>query len=169
MKSRLISLAIITAALTVVTWPTITLFAESAHGARKDDQSRVASTEPSAKASTANKSPSAADPDIAGTAAVTNPPELEEMRRQQALIWERLHITAPMEAEDRNGVDPVEQSTREGLILPATIEQVEAALAAAAATPDEDDDQRALDLKQRGSYRFYFVASAPESPASKNQ
>jgi hypothetical protein len=60
-----------------------------------------------------------------------------------------------MEQQLENGLDPVEEARENGFIIEATLEQVEAALAAAATTPDLEDDKRALDLKHRGSYRFY--------------
>ncbi|MFK7849666.1 MAG: hypothetical protein AB8D78_01710 [Akkermansiaceae bacterium] len=41
-----------------------------------------------------------------------------------------------------------------GFIIPATLEEVEAALKAAALTPETEDDKAALILKHRGSYRF---------------
>jgi hypothetical protein len=77
------------------------------------------------------------------------------MEAAQARIGRRLGMSAPMEIEKFDGRDPVDDLVASGFIIEATLEEVESALAAAAATPDLEDDKRALDLKQRGSYRFY--------------
>lgn len=79
-------------------------------------------------------------------------------------IEERLDITAPLELDLQNGVDPVIVAAEEGMIVEATIEQVEAALAAAAATPEPEDDIEAIILKCRGSYRFFLDPSTVPTP-----
>lgn len=84
---------------------------------------------------------------------------IQRMKAEQKLISERLHITAPMEIEFVNGIDPVMEAYENGFIIEATLEQVEAALDAAANTPDEEDDLEALELKHRGSYRFFSSES----------
>lgn len=87
------------------------------------------------------------------------------MEREQKRIAERLGMSAPMEVELINGVDPVMEALENGFIIEATLEEVEAALAKAAATPEIEDDIEALRLKHRGSYR-YFVPDAP-APSSR--
>lgn len=74
---------------------------------------------------------------------------------EQKRIQERLQISAPMEIELENGVDPVLEARENGFIIEATLEEVEAALAAAAKTTDPQDDLTAQELKHRGSYRFF--------------
>ena len=81
---------------------------------------------------------------------------LGAMEKEQKMIVDRLQISAPMELELENGIDPVAEAVENGFIVEATLEEVEAALAAAAATPELDDDQAALTLKHRGSYRYFF-------------
>lgn len=87
--------------------------------------------------------------EIAKTAAIVR------MEKEQARIAARLGMSAPMEIETVNGRDPVAELIQSGFVIEATLEQVESALAAAAATPDPEDDQYALELKHRGSYRFF--------------
>ncbi len=70
-------------------------------------------------------------------------------------VQARVEMSAPMEAEIEAGVDPVVEAVRLGVIIDASLSDVETALASAAASPDPEDDLRALDLKHRGSYRFY--------------
>ncbi len=81
-----------------------------------------------------------------------------------AEVQDRVGMSAPMEIVIEAGTDPVIEAVNDGLIVDASLEQVEAALAAAAATPDPEDDLRALELKHRGSYRF-FCDVAPSPPA----
>ena len=78
-----------------------------------------------------------------------------EMDKEQAFISERVHMAAPMELVLENGVDPIDEAVRSG-IIDATLEEVEAELSAAASTPDLQDDRDAIELKHRGSYRFFF-------------
>lgn len=80
---------------------------------------------------------------------------LRAMEREQKRIVARLQISAPMEIELENGIDPVAEAYRSGYIVDATLEEVEAALKAAAATPELEDDKAALRLRHRGSYRFF--------------
>ena len=84
---------------------------------------------------------------------------LAAMEKEQKRIVDRLQISAPMELELENGVDPVLEAYRSGYIVDATLEEVEAAMKAAAATPELEDDKAALRLRHRGSYRFF----APEA------
>ncbi len=83
-----------------------------------------------------------------------------------AEVQDRVQMSAPMAIETEAGIDPVVEAVNLGLIVDATLEQVEAALAAAAATSDPEDDLRALELKHRGSYRFFCDVPAldPETP-----
>jgi hypothetical protein len=95
---------------------------------------------------------------------------IQRMETEQERISERLQISAPMEVELVNGVDPVMEAYENGFIIEATLEQVEAALAAAAKTPDLEDDLKALELKHRGSYRFFApdsVHAVPENGERK--
>ena len=85
---------------------------------------------------------------------------IARMEEEQKRIADRLGMSAPMEIELIDGVDPVMEAMQKGLIIEATLEEVEAALAKAAATPDTADDIEAHRLKHGGSYR-YFV---PEEP-----
>lgn len=139
MKSRLFYLIPAAAALSLVTWSAIALAADPA--------GRVASA-------------TAENPAAERAAA------LSRMEAAQATIIQRLCISAPMELELENGVDPVAEARGNGLILDVSLEQVEAALAAAAKTPELEDDQRAMNLKHWGSYRFYGGDVADESPPS---
>lgn len=84
--------------------------------------------------------------------------KMAAMAMEKNRIRNRLQITAPMELDAVNGVDPVTEATENGLIVEATLEEVEAALQAAAATPGTDDDKAAMQLRHRGSYRFYSDA-----------
>lgn len=79
-------------------------------------------------------------------------------------VQERVEMSAPMELEIEAGVDPVIEAVELGLIVDVSLEEVEAALAAAAATPEIEDDQRAMLLKHRGSYRFFCGESDGEIP-----
>lgn len=83
----------------------------------------------------------------------------EKMDRKAEKIRNRLGIPSPLDASQTadplTGYDPMMELYESGLIVPATLEQVEAALKAAAATPDPEDDRAALILKHRGSYRFF--------------
>jgi hypothetical protein len=77
------------------------------------------------------------------------------MEKEQVRIAQRLQMSAPMEIELVNGKDPILEAYEDGFIIEATLEQVEAALAAAATTPDPEDDLAAQELRHRGSYRFF--------------
>lgn len=85
------------------------------------------------------------------------------MKEAVAEVYERVQMSAPMAVEIEAGVDPVEEAVDLGLIVEVSLEEVEAALAAAAATPDPQDDLVAMDLRHRGSYRFY--CELPSAPA----
>jgi hypothetical protein len=108
----------------------------------------------------------------AGSAQSPTPPASHADRAEVAMkediqdVQERVHMAAPMEQQLENGLDPVEEARENGFIIEATLEQVEAALAAAATTPDLEDDKRALDLKHRGSYRFYSPSAESDSDTS---
>jgi hypothetical protein len=82
------------------------------------------------------------------------------MRSQQEIISRRLGISAPLDAAETTdpatGIDAIQELYDSGFIVPATLEEVEAALEAAAQTPEPEDDQAALILKHRGSYRFFL-------------
>ncbi len=77
-------------------------------------------------------------------------------------ISKEVGMAAPLDEELIDGVDPVVEQWESGYIIPATLQEVKAALAAAAATPDREDDIQALILKHRGSYRF-FLGGNPEN------
>lgn len=85
---------------------------------------------------------------------------VQMMKQQEKRIIERLGISAPLDADETTdpatGVDSIQELYDSGFIIPATLEQVEAALTAAALTPDPEDDKAALILKHRGSYRFFL-------------
>lgn len=115
--------------------------------------------------------PTESPPEEAPGGAVSND-ELEsreEPVNEEALeaaideVGDRVQMSAPMAIEIEAGVDPVLEAVSLGLIVEATLEQVETALAAAAATPDPEDDLRAIELKHRGSYRFFCDAPPVES------
>lgn len=80
---------------------------------------------------------------------------IDRMEAEQRRIAERLGMSAPMEIELVNGIDPVVEALENGFIIEATLEEVEAALAKAAATPQKEDDIEAYRLVHRGSYRFF--------------
>jgi len=84
----------------------------------------------------------------------------KKMNRKAEKVRSRLGIPAPMDASETTdpitGYDPMLELHQSGLIVPATLEEVEAALEAAAATPDPEDDRAALRIKHRGSYRFFL-------------
>jgi hypothetical protein len=83
-----------------------------------------------------------------------------QMKQQESRIVHRLGMSAPLDAAETTdpatGVDSIQELQDSGFIIPATLEQVEAALKAAAHTPDSEDDKAALILKHRGSYRFFL-------------
>lgn len=81
------------------------------------------------------------------------------MDHQIKEVEQRVHMSAPMELRLENGRDPIAEAVASGFIIETTLEEVEAALAAAAATPEPEDDQRAMALKHRGSYRFFSPSS----------
>lgn len=94
---------------------------------------------------------------------------IQRMEAEQKRVSECLHMTAPMEIELVNGVDPVIEAYENGFIIEATLEQVEAALAAAAKTSDPEDDLKALELKHRGYYRFFSPDSDRAIPETSEQ
>jgi hypothetical protein len=77
------------------------------------------------------------------------------MEAEQKRIANRVGMSAPMEIDTDDGIDPVMEAMEKGLIVEATLEEVEAALAKAAATPDTADDIEAHRLKHNGSYRYF--------------
>lgn len=122
-------------------WITAALLAAVGFGAAADD-----AMEAPAKAS---DSPL---PECRDTEQTISLLELESAEQE---VRSRLKISPSMDVQLENGVDPVEEARAMGLILEASIEEVEAALAAAQRTPDPADDIQALRLRHRGSYRFY--------------
>lgn len=89
---------------------------------------------------------------------------IANMDRDAITVLKRVGVAAPMELDLDNGVDPIEEAVKNGFIVEATLAQVEAALAAAAATPDLEDDKRALELRHRGSYRFFSPSASGFGP-----
>lgn len=89
-----------------------------------------------------------------------DPQLLQRMEAQRENIISRLGMSAPLDADETTdhttGIDAIQELQETGFIIPATIEEVESALRAAAETPDPEDDQAALILKHRGSYRFFL-------------
>lgn len=85
----------------------------------------------------------------------------ERMKQQENRIIRRLGISAPIDVSETmdpaTEIDTIRELYDSGFIVPATLEQVEAALQAAALTPEPEDDQAALILKHRGSYRFFLI------------
>lgn len=87
--------------------------------------------------------------------------EVARMDHEKLKISSRLGMSAPMEIDVEGGPDPVMALYDAGVIVEVTLEEVEQALAAAVSTPGVEDDKMALDLKHRGSYRFF----APDTTA----
>jgi len=87
------------------------------------------------------------------------------MEQREAEILERVglpsHLALPAPGEE----DIAAVALERGLIVEATLEEVEAALNAAKATPELDDDFEAMKLAHRGSYRF-FLDDKPSEEAS---
>ncbi len=83
-----------------------------------------------------------------------------KLDHDQKQVRDRVGIAALMEVDPDAGPDLVAEGVRSGYIIEVTLEEVEAALASAAATPDPEDDKRALDLRHRGSYRFFSPSTA---------
>jgi hypothetical protein len=83
-----------------------------------------------------------------------------QLKQKEKQIRDRLGVAAHIDVADAvdpmTGYDPVIELYEDGFIIPATIEEVEAALKAAAQTPEIEDDQAARRLKNRGSYRFFL-------------
>lgn len=98
-----------------------------------------------------------AEPEISrqSAAAAQNDAALKQMEKDQARVVARLGVSAPMELELENGIDPIQKAVENGFIIEVTLEEVESALAAAAATTDVEDDKYALMLLHRGSYRYF--------------
>ena len=86
------------------------------------------------------------------------------MDRKQAEISKRVGMSSCLEISDAGGEDFVATALEKGLIVEATLEEVEAALKAAAATPQREDDLAAMNLAHWGSYRF-FVDEKAGAPA----
>ncbi len=84
----------------------------------------------------------------------------QRMKQQAQRIMSRLGMSAPLDATETTdpatGIDAIHELYDSGFIIPATLEEVEAALKAAARTADPEDDKAALILKHRGSYRFFL-------------
>ena len=99
---------------------------------------------------------------IAQTPVPAAPSEEVQLAQDIKEVETRVGMSAPMEAEIINGVDPVAESADLGWLIDVTIDQVEAAVDSAAATPGNDDDIEAMRLKHQGSYRFYSGDAAPE-------
>lgn len=106
-----------------------------------------------------------AESDKSGSKVDTAGADVIKMDHDVKEVQRRVNMAAPMELELENGVDPVAEAEKNGFIIEATLEQVEAALAAAAATPDTEDDKRALELRHRGSYRFFSPSVTGSSPS----
>ena len=84
----------------------------------------------------------------------------QRMRRRSQLIASRIGMASSFDATETTdpatGVDSIQELYDSGFIIPATLEEVEAALQAAASTPETEGDRAALILKHRGSYRFFI-------------
>ena len=82
------------------------------------------------------------------------------MKDRKMKILSRVGMSAPLDATETTdpitGVDSIQELYDSGFIIPATLEEVEAALKAAAMTPETEDDTAALILRHRGSYRFFL-------------
>ena len=82
------------------------------------------------------------------------------MKDRKMEILNRVGMSAPLDATETTdpitGVDSIQELYDSGFIIPATLEEVEAALKAAAMTPETEDDIAALILRHRGSYRFFL-------------
>lgn len=89
---------------------------------------------------------------------------IARMEEEQKRIADRLGMSAPMEIELVNGIDPVTEALNDGFIVEATLEEVEAALAKAAATPETTDDVEAYRLAHRGSYRYFEPEAEATTP-----
>ena len=78
-------------------------------------------------------------------------------------------MSAPMESETVDGVDPVQEAADLGWIIDVSLDEVESALDSAAATATADDDIEAMRLKHQGSYRFYsgevYSSEISDSPS----
>jgi hypothetical protein len=72
----------------------------------------------------------------------------------KAEILARAGTTSCLEVTEP-GDTGIDDAYNEGIIVDATLEEVEAALAAAAATPGFEDDIAAKRLAHRGSYRYF--------------
>jgi len=85
---------------------------------------------------------------------------IQRMNKRAAEVSRRVGMASSFDANETTdpstGVDIIKELSDSGVIVPATLEEVEAALAAAALTPETDDDKAALILKHRGSYRFFL-------------
>jgi hypothetical protein len=85
---------------------------------------------------------------------------IRRMEARKMEILSRVGMSAPLDATETTdpitGVDSVQELYDSGFIIPATLEDVEAALHAAAQTPEAEDDTAALILMHRGSYRFFL-------------
>jgi hypothetical protein len=78
-----------------------------------------------------------------------------EMELKQDQIGERIEMSAPMDLEQTNGIDPLAEAIDKGMIVEITLAEAEAELAAAAATADPQDDAEASERAHFGSFRFF--------------
>lgn len=85
---------------------------------------------------------------------------VSRMKDRKNEILSRVGMSAPLDATETtdpsSGADSIQELYDSGFIIPATLEDVEAALHAAAQTPETEDDTAALILMHRGSYRFFL-------------
>ncbi len=118
----------------VIGWSAITRASQA-------DQSAAGGTSPDATSSEAE--------------APVDQARIDRMEAERKRIAERVGMSAPMEVELVNGKDPIREAVENGFIVEATLEEVEAALAAALRTSDLEDDIAAQRLKHQGSYRYF--------------
>lgn len=117
-----------------------------------------------AQTGSADEATQTADSEESDQAAADMAAAVERMNAQKLKIGTSLGMSAPMEIDTEGGADPVMDLYNSGMIVNVTLEEVEKAMADAAATPDPEDDKVALDLKHRGSYRFFL----PDAPSPAN-
>ena len=97
-------------------------------------------------------------PDSVESSLSLDPAEDARVSRMDArinLLASRLGMAAPMEENSLLDSEDLRRKYAEGMIVDATIEQVESAISAAAKTPGTGDDIDALILKHRGTYRYF--------------
>lgn len=76
-------------------------------------------------------------------------------------IRARVGMSALLEQPGPGEHDVIQDLLDAGQIVEATLEEVEAALAAAKATPEREDDLKAMKLAHQGSYRFFLEDGLP--------